>query len=293
MDNCEKFIYLLYIILNYLCYILAIIFQIKSNIFFSISFHIIQFISSGLTIITLKKTRNKPGYLDKEIEIKTTETKEIKPPIKTEEIAIYESFPIMSFNLMPSNGCKLCEITKLPLRSHHCSKCQKCVECFDHHSWILAGCVGENNRFKFILFLLFQNISLICSSFSTIKIINGQDNEIMAYFLTLLFSVICLIEIIFFWIFAFHIYLLLTNQTTFELFNEDQCQYLAIFTFERNKILNLRGNSVDDSIRYQPFNSGIINNVYLFLKKMVENDYIIDWEKIYFQNLKSSYESKT
>jgi hypothetical protein len=283
MKNSEKFYYLLYIILNFLSYFVAIIYRLKLIVSFSSAYYIIQFISSCLSLYTLKKTRNNPGYVTKESEISINEAKEIKPEV----ISIYDPLPIMNINLMPSNGCEICGIIKLPLRSHHCSQCKRCVKCFDHHCWILAGCIGENNRFIFNLFLLCQNISMICSAFSIIKIINRQDNEVMNYLLTLLFSIICLIEVIFFWIMVFQIYLLLTNQTTYEIFNEDQCPYLSIFSFERKKILNLRGISTDDIDRFQPFNSGIKNNVYLFINKMVYNDYIIQWDKIYFYNLKS------
>ena len=223
--------------------------------------------------------------MNKDKKFDKTEKKENK----NETIIIYESSPIVNINLMPNNGCEICQITKLPLRSHHCPKCEKCVKSFDHHCWILAGCIGENNRFKFIIYLIFQNFSIIMSALGILKIMNSQENEILTYILTLLFSVICLFEIIFFWVFVYHIYLLITNQTTYELFNEDKCLYLSIFSIERNKILSQRGINVNNDIRYKPFDAGVIKNITLYFKKMFDNNYSIKWDKIYFDNLKSNH----
>jgi hypothetical protein len=186
------------------------------------------------------------------------------------------------------NGCDICNISKLPLRSNHCPICQKCVKGFDHHFWILAGCIGEKNHSNFIVFLFFQNISLICSCFGIIKIINYQDKEILEYFLTFYFSIICLIEVFFIFIFCYHIFLLLSNQTTYEIFNEDECPYLSAFTYERNKILCQRGIQVNNDARYRPFDAGIIANIFLFIIKLFNSDYPIRWDDIFLDNLKTN-----
>lgn len=285
MEKSEYFYYLLYILLNFLCYFLVIFSQIKSITSISVSFHLLQILSSFFSLLFLKITRNKPGYMSKDKIFDKIEKKENKK----ETIIIFESSPIININLMPNNGCKICQITKLPLRSHHCHKCKKCVQTFDHHCWILAGCIGENNRFKLIIYLIFQNFSIIMSALGILKIMNNQNNEILTYTLTLLFSVICLFLIIFFWVFIYHIYLLITNQTTFELFNEDKCPYLLIFSLERKKILSQRGINVNDDIRYKPFDSGIIKNIVLYFQKMINNKSPIKWDKIYFDNLKSNH----
>ena len=283
MENSEKFYYLLYIILNFLCYILVIISQLKSIISLSLSFHIVQIISSSLSLFFLRKTRNKPGYIDKNVELEDTDIKDVKNDTNL------EYSPIVYYNLMPNNGCEKCQITKLPLRSHHCPKCEKCVKSFDHHCWILAGCVGENNRFMLIIFLFFQNISIIYSAYGVIKIMNRQSSELLIYILTLLFSVNCLFEIIFIFVFIYHIYLLANNQTTYELFNEDQCPYLSIFTLERKKILGQRGIVISENIRFRPFDGGFIKNFSLYFKKMFNSEYSIKWNEIYFENLRTNY----
>ena len=285
MDFSEFFFYLLYLILNFIVYILVLFSQKESITSFSTSFHIIQLFSSCLTIYFIILTRNKPGYVEKDKYLEE-ELKKKEPESKS-EINV-ESSPIVNLNLIPNNGCETCQITKLPLRTQHCQKCQKCVKGFDHHCWILAGCIGENNRFKFILFLFFQNISIIFSTYGILKIINNQESEILEYILTFLFSIMCLFEIIFFWILLYHIYLLITNQSTYELFNEKQCPYLSIFIEERTKILAQRGISIINNSKPRPFDIGISNNINLYLKKMFNSQKTINWEDLYFEKLKTN-----
>ena len=169
MKISEIFYYFLYFILNFLSYILVIIFQNKLIISLPLSFHCKQILSSSLTIFFLYITRNKPGYIEhvKDIEKEKNET------MNQTNINV-ELSPIININIIPNNGCEICKIKKLPLRSLHCKNCQKCVKGFDHHCWILGGCIGENNRFKFILFLFFQNISTIFSTYGILKIINEK-----------------------------------------------------------------------------------------------------------------------
>ena len=66
MDFSEFFYYLLYLILNFIVYILVLFSQKESITSFSTSFHIIQLFSSCLTIYFIILTRNKPGYVEKD-----------------------------------------------------------------------------------------------------------------------------------------------------------------------------------------------------------------------------------
>ncbi|CAD5123337.1 DgyrCDS11693 [Dimorphilus gyrociliatus] len=56
--------------------------------------------------------------------------------------------------------CTTCIIRK-PLRSKHCSICNKCVAKFDHHCPWVDNCIGANNHKYFLGFLFWLTIMLI------------------------------------------------------------------------------------------------------------------------------------
>ncbi|CAM9244784.1 unnamed protein product, partial [Ectocarpus fasciculatus] len=56
--------------------------------------------------------------------------------------------------------CRRCQDMKVPLRSHHCRECGRCVATFDHHCKVIGTCIGERNHCRFWWFLLAQTVSL-------------------------------------------------------------------------------------------------------------------------------------
>lgn len=296
MIYSEFFYFSLYFFINFICCILELYTRIANIFSFPTSFHIIQILLSCISLNFLIITRNQPGYVEqdkaKDNFIDKDENKE-KTESKNElNINInmnVETSPIFKLNLMPHSGCDICKIKKLPLRSHHCTACQKCVKGFDHHCWMLAGCIGENNRLKFIFFLFFQNLSFFYNALGILKLMNNMDrNEVLLYLLTFIFSIFCLLSIVFLWIFIYHVYLLISNQTTFEIFYEEQCPYIEVFKFERNKILTQRGITLVINSKLRPFDAGIINNICLYFIKMVNREKDIKWDELYYENIKTS-----
>jgi hypothetical protein len=284
MENFDILNILLYMILNYLGYSLIIIFKLLFIYSFPFIYHIIQLFLSNICLYLLVKIKTENIYVNSQ-KAKVLETK---------ENIIGEDDPIIQFNLMPNVRCDICKIDKLPLRSHHCEICNKCVKCFDHHCWVLAGCIGENNRLLFLLFLFLQNCSLDCSLIAIIKLLNRLRNEGMRYFLTFYFSFICIFSAIFLFVFIYHAVLFLTNQTNFELFNEEQCPYILVYSFERNKYMTQKGIDLGNNYRYRPFDGGIKKNFFLFFEQLISKDkYDINWETIYYENLKNSREKKS
>lgn len=287
MKANETFYYIFYFHLNFFYILLAIIYKIMNIISISFRFITLHLLIGIISIWILLKVRNKPGYLPKDDEKEKIERKVSGEKI---EIANFEPCPILYLNLMPSNGCEKCHIETLPLRSHHCSICQRCVKTYDHHSFLLAGCVGENNRLKFIIYLFFQNLTIISNCYGIYKIMNLQITEKLIYFYNSMFFVMVFFFVIFLCLFSFHLFLLFTNQTTYELYNEEQCPYLSIFALERSKILNERGIIIDyEKINFKPFDIGILRNITLFFDKILNENSEIKWKEIYFENLKSTH----
>eukprot|EP00899_Mesostigma_viride_P020891 jgi/Mesvir1/28803/Mv15840-RA.2 len=62
-----------------------------------------------------------------------------------------------------SQLCGTCRIIR-PLRSKHCSVCDRCVEHFDHHCPWIGNCVGRRNRWYFFMMLVVEMCSMLLSA---------------------------------------------------------------------------------------------------------------------------------
>eukprot|EP00850_Spirogloea_muscicola_P020720 SM000224S07108 [mRNA] locus=s224:171755:177226:- [translate_table: standard] len=61
-----------------------------------------------------------------------------------------------------SQLCPTCKIVR-PLRSKHCSICNRCVEQFDHHCPWISNCVGKKNKWEFFVFLCIETLAMSIS----------------------------------------------------------------------------------------------------------------------------------
>lgn len=113
----------------------------------------------------------------------------------------------------------------MPYRTRHCKELGRCVRKYDHFCFWIGGCVGELNHRKFWALLLFQT-QLLASGFRiarsghrNAKFDYPNDEEmcnhiqavwmffIGATFLFMIFTGVLL---------AYHTYLILSGQTTWE-----------------------------------------------------------------------------
>ncbi|SMR48581.1 unnamed protein product [Zymoseptoria tritici ST99CH_1E4] len=118
--------------------------------------------------------------------------------------------------------CKKCQCIK-PDRAHHCSSCGKCVLKMDHHCPWLATCVGLHNYKPFLLFLIYTSlfcwVAFAISAWWVWAAItdNEQMEQSILVVNTIILSVLAgIIGLVLSGFTGWHIYLVLTGQTTIE-----------------------------------------------------------------------------
>ncbi|XP_022740818.1 protein S-acyltransferase 10-like isoform X4 [Durio zibethinus] len=144
--------------------------------------------------------------------------------------------------------CSYCNVEQPP-RAKHCHDCDKCVLQFDHHCVWLGTCVGQGNHCKFWWYIceetalcLWTGILYITYLKANISRAWWKDTVMILLLIPLSISIIFLLLLL-----LFHSYLVLTNQTTYEL-------------VRRRRIPYLRGIPE----RVYPFSKGVCSNLYDF-----------------------------
>ncbi|EEF39370.1 protein S-acyltransferase 10 isoform X3 [Ricinus communis] len=144
--------------------------------------------------------------------------------------------------------CSYCNVEQPP-RAKHCHDCDKCVLQFDHHCVWLGTCIGQGNHCRFWWYIceettlcLWTGILYIAYLKANITRAWWKDAIMIILLVTLSIASIFLLLLL-----LFHSYLILTNQTTYEL-------------VRRRRIPYLRGIPE----RVYPFSKGACRNLYEF-----------------------------
>lgn len=124
--------------------------------------------STGLWYNFLKSWRSDPGIVRTSQEVKYR--------------TIIELAEDEGFN--PSVFCSSC-LVKRPIRSKHCSVCDRCVSRFDHHCPWVGNCIGEKNHHNFVGYLLFLACLALfsawgCYSYLSLACQHSSDSSMMA-----------------------------------------------------------------------------------------------------------------
>ncbi|XP_058090731.1 protein S-acyltransferase 10-like isoform X2 [Magnolia sinica] len=116
--------------------------------------------------------------------------------------------------------CTYCNVAQPP-RSKHCHDCDKCVLQFDHHCVWLGTCIGQGNHCRFWWYIFEETILCIWTGIFYITFLKANITR--------------------------QCYLVLTNQTTYELVRRRRISYLR---------------SIPE--RVYPFSKGMCRNLYNF-----------------------------
>ncbi|KAD6119663.1 hypothetical protein E3N88_10934 [Mikania micrantha] len=118
--------------------------------------------------------------------------------------------------------CDTCMLYRAP-RASHCSICNNCVQKFDHHCPWVGQCIGLRNYRFFYMFISTSTIlCLFVFGFSWVHIAQNKEVVLKAMQKDIVSDVLIVYCFITVWfvggLTVFHLYLICTNQTTYENF---------------------------------------------------------------------------
>jgi hypothetical protein len=124
------------------------------------------------------------------------------PTKDCESVPVIES--VVNGTVIERKLCFVCNVF-IPIRGKHCTVCNACVQKHDHHCKLLSNCIGLRNYRSFVVLIL---NSFLLSFFVTLVAIFRSA--------WILFSLSLVLDVIFGYLLSYHVRLILTNSTSYE-----------------------------------------------------------------------------
>lgn len=140
--------------------------------------------------------------------------------------------------------CMICHILRPPGASH-CSKCNNCIEKYDHHCPFIGNCIGKGNYLTYIIFIFSYFIYLILKNIVLLSIsirINEYeiDNNTIYYLIPLWILLVMKSSFLLYLIYS-HIKFIINNTSTYIESKMDFIIILYSNPFDKGSLLkNLR-----------------------------------------------------
>ena len=183
-------------------------------------------VSLSLAIYMLWRCTGDPGFLtvpeiELSEEIATNQRPKLELPIKSRSEQVEDSVEL--------RFCTMCQLTQ-PIRTKHCSDCNSCVRTYDHHCPWIGTCVGERNRHLFLVYLWCEVGVLMWFIVNALSGIveHAGDRSKLAPMALLIFSIMVMSVFLLMTglLGVYHVFLCITNLTTWEHSSWDRITYL-------------------------------------------------------------------